>query len=72
MRVENRGYSLMGLLDVNMQMLYGEGKKAFQRLLPEIIRSSNDQSNFSWGFWLSSVWIGSILQMARVTSRIAL
>ena len=28
-RVEDRAYSLMGLLDVNMQMLYGEGKKAF-------------------------------------------
>ena len=31
-RVEDRAYSLMGLLDVNMPMLYGEGKKAFHRL----------------------------------------
>ena len=34
----------MGLLDVNMPMLYGEGKKAFHRLQLEIIRTSNDES----------------------------
>ena len=59
-RVEDRAYSLMGLLDVNMQMLYGEGKKAFHRLQLEIIRSSNDQSIFTWGHE-SDVRIGSIL-----------
>jgi len=48
-RVEDRAYSLMGLLDVNMPMLYGEGKKAFHRLQLEIIRASNDQSIFAWG-----------------------
>ncbi|KAI6160373.1 heterokaryon incompatibility protein-domain-containing protein [Pisolithus thermaeus] len=37
-RVEDRAYSLMGLFDVNMPMLYGEGSKAFQRLQLEIIR----------------------------------
>ncbi|KIM52910.1 hypothetical protein SCLCIDRAFT_140089, partial [Scleroderma citrinum Foug A] len=47
-RVEDRAYSLMGLLDVNMSMLYGEGKKAFHRLQLEIIRASNDQSIFAW------------------------
>ena len=47
-RVEDRAYSLMGLLDVNMPMLYGEGKKAFHRLQLEIIRVSNDQSIFAW------------------------
>ena len=60
-RVEDKAYSLMGLLDVNMPMLYGEGKKAFHRLQLEIIRSSNDQSIFAWGFLSSSVRIGSIL-----------
>ena len=48
-RVEDRAYSLMGLLDVNMPMLYGEGKKAFRRLQLEIIRTSNDHSIFAWG-----------------------
>ena len=41
--------SLMGLLDANMLMLCGEGKKAFHRLQLEIIRTSNDQSIFAWG-----------------------
>ena len=60
-RVEDRAYSLMGLLDVNMPMLYGEGWKAFHRLQLEIIRSSNDQSIFAWGWNSPSVRIGSIL-----------
>jgi len=47
-RVEDRAYSLMGLLDVNMPMLYGEEKKAYHRLQLEIIRASNDQSIFAW------------------------
>ena len=47
-RVEDEAYSLMGLLGVNMPMLYGEGKRAFQRLQLEIIRMSNDQSIFAW------------------------
>ena len=49
-RVEDRAYSLLGLLDVNMPMLYGEGKKAFRRLQLEIIRISNDQSIFAWDY----------------------
>ena len=57
-RMEDRAYSLMGLLDVNMPMLYGEGKNAFRRLQLEIIRASNDQSIFAWG---TNVRTGSIL-----------
>ena len=49
-RVEDRAYSLLGLLNVNMPMLYGEGRKAFHRLQLEIIRASNDQSIFAWGY----------------------
>jgi len=60
-RVEDRAYSLMGLLDVNMPMLYGEGKKAFHRLQLEIIRASNDQSIFAWGCSRIKVRTGSIL-----------
>ncbi|KAI6000059.1 heterokaryon incompatibility protein-domain-containing protein [Pisolithus albus] len=47
-RVEDRAYSLMGLFGVNMPMLYGEGKRAFQRLQLEIIRGFTDQSIFAW------------------------
>ena len=47
-RAEDKAYCLLGLLDVNMPMLYGEGGKAFHRLQMEIIRTSNDQSIFAW------------------------
>ena len=47
-RVEDKAYSLMGLLDVNMPMLYGEGRKSFHRLQLEILRTSDDQSIFAW------------------------
>ena len=60
-RVEDRAYSLMGLLDVNMTMLYGEGKKAFRRLQLEIIHTSNDQSIFAWDFPDNDVRASSIL-----------
>jgi len=48
-RIEDRAYSLLGIFDVNMPMLYGEGKKAFLRLQEEIMKISDDQSLFSWG-----------------------
>jgi hypothetical protein len=41
-------YCLMGLFDVNMPLLYGEGSKAFYRLQLEIIKSSTDESIFAW------------------------
>lgn len=43
-RVEDEAYALLGLFNVNMPLLYGEGTKAFRRLQEEIIRTSNDQS----------------------------
>jgi len=47
-RTEDIAYCLMGLFDVHMPMLYGEGEWAFIRLQEEIIRSSDDMSIFSW------------------------
>jgi hypothetical protein len=47
-RVEDMVYYLMGLFDVSMRMLYGEGKKAFVRLQEEIMRHSDDHSLFAW------------------------
>jgi hypothetical protein len=47
-REEDRAYSLMGLFDVSMPMLYGEGKRAFVRLQEEIMKISNDHSLFAW------------------------
>lgn len=48
-RIEDRAYSLMGIFDVNMPLLYGEGHKAFTRLQEEIMKISDDQSLFAWG-----------------------
>lgn len=47
-RTEDIAYCLMGIFDVNMPLLYGEGPKAFIRLQEEIIKESTDQSLFAW------------------------
>lgn len=47
-RIEDVAYSLLGLFDVNMPMLYGEREKAFIRLQEEIIRRDADQTIFAW------------------------
>ncbi|KAJ8127244.1 hypothetical protein O1611_g6395 [Lasiodiplodia mahajangana] len=47
-RLEDMAYCLMGLFDVNMPLLYGEGTKAFIRLQDEILKSSYDPSIFTW------------------------
>jgi hypothetical protein len=48
-RVEDQAYCLLGIFDVNMPLLYGEGNKAFTRLQEEIMKTSDDQSLFAWG-----------------------
>jgi hypothetical protein len=47
-RPEDTAYCLMGLFDVNMPLMYGEGKKAFIRLQEEIMKYSDDHSLFAW------------------------
>ncbi|KIM97563.1 hypothetical protein OIDMADRAFT_204405, partial [Oidiodendron maius Zn] len=47
-RIEDIAYCLLGIFDVNMPLLYGEGKRAFQRFQDEIIRRSTDQSFLIW------------------------
>lgn len=47
-RVEDTAYCLLGLFNVNMPMLYGEGKRAFIRLQEEIMKHSDDHSIFAW------------------------
>ncbi|KAE9368292.1 HET-domain-containing protein [Stipitochalara longipes BDJ] len=47
-REEDTAYCLMGIFDINMPMLYGEGEKAFMRLQEEIIKNSQDESIFAW------------------------
>lgn len=48
-RPEDIAYCLLGLFNVNMPLLYGEGaRKAFVRLQEEIMKQSDDQSIFAW------------------------
>ncbi|KAJ4253901.1 hypothetical protein NW762_010299 [Fusarium torreyae] len=47
-RVEDMSYCLLGICQINMPMLYGEGQAAFDRLQQEIIRSTYDLSLLAW------------------------
>jgi len=47
-RIEDHAYCLMGIFDVNMPMIYGEGSKAFIRLQEEILKNTTDLSLFAW------------------------
>ncbi|KAI1077521.1 HET-domain-containing protein [Whalleya microplaca] len=47
-RPEDLAYSLLGLFDINMPLLYGEGDKAFVRLQEEIFRQTDDHSLLCW------------------------
>ncbi|EGR51183.1 uncharacterized protein TRIREDRAFT_45503 [Trichoderma reesei QM6a] len=50
-RPEDLAYCLLGLFDINMPLLYGEGQmKAFKRLQEEIIRSTDDDSIYAWSY----------------------
>ncbi|KAF2113731.1 hypothetical protein BDV96DRAFT_461546, partial [Lophiotrema nucula] len=47
-RLEDMAYCLLGLFNINMPLLYGEGEKAFIRLQEEIIKETTDLSLFAW------------------------
>ena len=60
-RVEDLAYCMLGLFDVNMPLLYGEGRKAFMRLQLEIIKKSDDESIFAWITDTPSQTLGGML-----------
>ncbi|KAG5792093.1 hypothetical protein H9Q69_008877 [Fusarium xylarioides] len=48
-RPEDIAYCVLGIFDINMPLLYGEGQvKAFKRLQEEILKSTDDESIFAW------------------------
>ncbi|KAF0325649.1 het domain-containing protein [Colletotrichum asianum] len=47
-RPEDMAYCLLGIFDINMPLLYGEGSRAFLRLQEEIIKSADDHTIFCW------------------------
>ncbi|EJF61860.1 HET-domain-containing protein, partial [Dichomitus squalens LYAD-421 SS1] len=46
-RVEDEAYSLLGIFDISMPPIYGEGRRAFRRLQEEILKRIPDQSLFA-------------------------
>ncbi|EEU37114.1 uncharacterized protein NECHADRAFT_52245, partial [Fusarium vanettenii 77-13-4] len=53
-RVEDMAYCMLGIFDINMPLLYGEGRNAFLRLQEEIVKISTDHTIFCWN-WVESV-----------------
>ncbi|KAI5371968.1 hypothetical protein J4E82_009345 [Alternaria postmessia] len=47
-RTEDMAYCLLGIFEINMPLIYGEGKRAFLRLQEEIIKRSNDLTILGW------------------------
>ncbi|KAL8851807.1 MAG: hypothetical protein Q9221_003321 [Calogaya cf. arnoldii] len=56
-RIEDLAYCLLGIFDVNMPLLYGEGNKAFIRFQEEIIKRYDDHSIFAWPLQRDDVYI---------------
>ena len=52
-RLEDEAYSLLGLFNINMPTIYGEGLQAFVRLQQEIMKASFETSLFAWGTCLA-------------------
>jgi len=46
--VEDNAYALLGILGVNMSVLYGEGEQAFVRLQKKAFKNNGDASIFIW------------------------
>ena len=53
-RVEDRAYSLLGLFNLSLPIIYGEGERSFKRLQEEIVRVSFDHTIFAWEMTTSS------------------
>ena len=53
-RIEDTAYSLYGLFDVNLPITYGEGEKAFPRLVEAIVARCPTWDVFAWAGQASS------------------
>ena len=49
-REEDQAYSLMGIFQIYMPVIYGEGGAALRRLQEEIIRTTSDHTLFTWTY----------------------
>jgi len=46
--IEDLAYCLIGIFDIPLTIMYGEGKKAFHGLQAEIVQHSHDRGLFIW------------------------
>lgn len=67
-RSEDMAYCLLGLMNVNMPLLYGEGgEKAFVRLQKEYINQYDDESVFAWSIYDMKHLMSTAYLLARTT-----
>ncbi|KAI1740543.1 heterokaryon incompatibility protein-domain-containing protein [Xylaria scruposa] len=63
-RVEDIAYCLLGIFDINIPLIYGEGKKAFRRLQEEVIKLyPDDHSIYAWGPILEPGALSTTIQL---------
>lgn len=63
-RPEDIAYCLLGVFDINMPLIYGEGMKAFVRLQEEILKQFEDYSIFAWSLSISEARLAWVTQHA--------
>lgn len=54
-REEDMAYCLLGIFQINMPLLYGEGKKAFKRLQYELLQHHDDLTILAWPSYLPEI-----------------
>ncbi|KAG8215008.1 hypothetical protein J3R82DRAFT_8414 [Butyriboletus roseoflavus] len=54
-KVEDMAYCLLGIFDISLPAMYGEGPRAFFRLQEELMKRTGDVSLFDWSGRSSSV-----------------
>ncbi|KAG2119454.1 heterokaryon incompatibility protein-domain-containing protein [Suillus clintonianus] len=47
-RVEDNAYSLIGILNISLNVAYGEGERAFRRLMEVIMQTCREWQIFAW------------------------
>jgi hypothetical protein len=60
---------MLGLVGINMSMLYGEGGRAFHRLQLEFIQQPNEHTIFAWQSTLAQ-WRGQGLEIKNLPASI--
>ena len=60
-REEDAAYCLLGIFEINMPMIYGEGRRAFRRLQEEILKVSQDLTVFAYSTRNITGWYDSQL-----------